>query len=235
MNTKHYLVVGAALIISMASNAARADGDPKRGAKVYGACAGCHSLEPNLHLTGPSLDGLWGKKAASVENFVRYSSALKEQGFLWDEVSLNAWFTDPKTFVPGTSMPFRGIDDAKVRSDLIAFLKIAMAPGGATTVVAQGLINAEMARGQAPEPLATAGPEDQVTGVRHCHNSFFVATADGKQRAFWEMNLRLKIDTSANGPRAGKPVLVPGGMQGDRASIVFSDLEEIGRLIEKKC
>ncbi len=38
---------------------------------------------PNLHLTGPSLDGLWGKKAASVTDFVRYSSALKEQGFLW--------------------------------------------------------------------------------------------------------------------------------------------------------
>ncbi len=235
MNAKLYLAVGVTLIISVASGAARADGDPKRGAKVYGACAGCHSLEPNLHLTGPSLDGLWGKKAASVENFVRYSSALKEQGFFWDEVSLNAWLTDPRAFVPGTSMPFRGIDDAKVRNDLIAFLKIAMAPGGVKTVVAQGLIDAEMARGQAPEPLATAGPEDQVTGVRHCHNSFFVATADGKQRAFWEMNLRLKIDSSANGPKSGKPVLVPGGMQGDRASIVFSDLEEIGRLVEKKC
>ncbi|MGH6714443.1 MAG: c-type cytochrome [Bradyrhizobium sp.] len=235
MNPKLYLAVGVALIISMASGAARADGDPKRGAKIYGACAACHSLEPNLHLTGPSLDGLWGKKAASVENFVRYSSALKEQGFLWDEVSLNAWLTEPKVFVPGTSMPFRGIADAKARSDLIAFLKIAMAPGGVKTVVAQGLINAEMARGQAPEPLAMAGPEDQVTGVRHCQNSFFVATADGKQRAFWEMNLRLKIDSSANGPKNGKPVLVPGGMQGDRASIVFSDSEEIGRLVEKKC
>ena len=235
MNTKLYLAVGVALVISVASGAARADGDPQRGAKIYGACAACHSLEPNLHLTGPSLDSLWGKKAASVENFVRYSNALKEQGFIWDEVSLNAWLTDPKAFVPGTSMSFRGIDDAKVRADLIAFLKVAMAPVGAITAVAQGLVNAEMARGQAPEPLATAGPEDQVTGVRHCHNSFFVATADGKQRAFWEMNLRLKIDSSANGPKSGKPVLVPGGMQGDRASIVFSDLEEIGRSIEKRC
>src|SRR5216684_680639 len=235
MNAKHYLVVSAALVISVAFTAARADGDPKHGAKIYGSCAACHSLEPNLHLTGPSLDGLWGKKAASAENFARYSSALKEQGFLWDEVSLNAWLTDPKAFVPGTYMTFRGIEDKKVRGDLIAFLKVAMAPGGATTAVAQGLINAEMARGQAPEPLATAGSEDQVTGVRHCHNSFFVATADGKQRAFWEMNLRLRIDSSANGPKRGKPMLVPGGMQGDRASIVFSDLEEIGRLVEKKC
>src|SRR5258708_38818487 len=116
-------------------------------------------------------------KVASVENFVRYSRARKEQGFLWDEVSLNAWFTDPKTFVPGTSRPFRGIDDAKVRSDLIAFLKIAMAPGGATTVIAQGLINAEIARGKPPEPLATAGPEDQMTEALPYHIPFFSAIA----------------------------------------------------------
>src|SRR5260370_7947044 len=119
MNAKHYLVVSAALVISVAFSAARADGDPKHGAKIYGGWGACHSGEPNVDLTGPRLDGLWGKKAASAENFVRYSSALKEQGFIWDEVSLNAWLTDPKAFVPGTSMPFRGIDDAKVRSDLI--------------------------------------------------------------------------------------------------------------------
>jgi len=235
MNTKAPLFFCAALLASVASYTAHADGDPKRGARIYGACAACHSLEPNLHLTGPSLDGLLGKKAASVKDFVRYSSALKEQGFLWDETSLNAWLTDPKVFVPGTYMTFRGIEDGKVRSDLIAFLKIAMMPGGAKTVVAQGLTDAETARGQAPEPLAAAAPEDQVTSLRFCHDTFFVTTADGKQRPFWEMNLRLKIDSSANGPKVGKPVLVHGGMQGDRASVVFSNLDEIGSLVEKKC
>ncbi|MFH1343410.1 MAG: hypothetical protein ABIL01_19705 [Pseudomonadota bacterium] len=235
MNARVYVFFSAMLFASIASHAAHADGDPKRGARVYGACVACHSLEPALNLTGPSLAGLWDKKAASVTDFVRYSSALKEQGFIWDETSLNAWLTEPNAFVPGTYMTFRGIDDPKVRGDLIAFLKIAMAPGGATAAVAQGLATAEMARGQAPEPLVTASAEDQVTGIRFCHDTFFVATADGKQRPFWEMNLRLKIDTTASGPTAGKPVLVGGGMQGDRASIVFSDLDEIGRLVEKKC
>ncbi len=235
MNPRVYFLLSAMLFIFVASHAAYADGDPKRGAKVYGVCAACHSLEPVLNLTGPSLAGLWGKKAASVTDFVRYSSALKEQVFVWDETSLNAWLTEPNAFVPGTYMTFRGIDDKQVRGDLVAFLKIAMAPGGGATVVAQGLATTEMTRGQAPEPLASAGPEDQVTSIRFCHDTFFVATADGKQRPFWEMNLRLKIDTSANGPRVGKPVLTPGGMQGDRASIVFSDLDEIGHLVEKKC
>lgn len=235
MSTKQCLAVGATFFIAVAFGPAHADGNPQRGAKIYGACAGCHSLEPNLHLTGPSLEGLWGKKAASVANFPRYSGALKDQALIWDEVSLNAWLADPKVFVPDTYMTFRGIDDEKVRGDLIAFLKIAMAPGGAKSAVAQGLINAEMARGQAPEPLASRGPDHQVTGIRHCQSTFFVATADGRQTPFWEMNLRLKIDSSSNGPKGGKPALVPGGMQGDRVSIVFSDIEEIGRLVERKC
>lgn len=234
MTMRSKFLLGAA-IASIALTAAHADGDPKRGAKAFGACVACHSLEPHLNLTGPSLAGLWGKKAGSVSDFVRYSSALKEQAFLWDDVSLNAWLKEPQAFVPGTSMPFRGIDDATVRSDLIAFLKIAMAPDGATSVVAQGLIDADMARGQAPEPLKTAGPEFQVTHIRHCHDSFFVDTADGRHRPFWEMNLRLKIDSSANGPNADTPILLRSGMQGDRASVVFSNLDEINRLVEKAC
>ncbi len=234
MTMRSRLLLGAAITL-LGLSAAYADGDPKRGAKAFGACVACHSLEPHLNLTGPSLAGLWGKKAGSVGDFVRYSKALKEQAFLWDEVSLNAWLKEPKAFVPGTSMPFRGIDDASVRGDLIAFLKIAMVPGGASSVVAQGLIDADMARGQAPEPLKAAGPEFQVTHIRHCHDSFFVDTADGRNRPFWEINLRLKIDSSANGPNAGTPILLGSGMQGDRASIVFSDLDEIDRLVEKAC
>src|SRR5229473_5853611 len=105
MKSKYALAISAALIASASLvRALAAEGNPQRGAMVYGACAACHSLELNLNLTGPSLAGLWGKKAASVANFPRYSSALKEQGFIWDDVSLNAWLTEPRAFVPGTYM-----------------------------------------------------------------------------------------------------------------------------------
>jgi cytochrome c len=228
-------LAAAVVLISGAFNLAHADGNPQRGAMVYGACAACHSLEPNLQLTGPSLAGLWGKKAASVSEFPRYSEALKKQDFVWDEVTLNAWLAKPTAFVPGTYMTFRGIGDDKARGDLVAFLKIALAPNGAKAVVAQRLIPADEARGQTPAALGTAGPEERVTSVQHCRNSFFVVTADGKAHAFWELNLRLKVDSSATGPKDGKPVLLPAGMQGDRGSLVFSDPTEIGRLIDKKC
>jgi len=235
MKTKPYLVTCAGVLASAVFNLAHADGNPQRGAMVYGACAACHSLEPNLTLTGPSLAGLWGKKAGSVASFPRYSNALKQKDFVWDEVSLYAWLTDPQAFVPGTYMTFRGIRDDKTRSDLIAFLRLALIPDGAKLVVAQRLIPADEARGQAPDALEAAGPEARVTSIRHCQSSFFVVTADGKERPFWELNLRIKVDSSATGPKGGHPVLIPAGGQGDRMSVVFSDPTEIGRVIEEKC
>ncbi len=237
MSTRRYLAITAAILVSAAFNPAHADGDPQLGARAYRACVACHSLEPGLHLTGPSLASLWGKKAASVTDFPRYSDALKGRDFVWDEVTLNAWLVNPSAFVRGTYMTFRGIGDDKARGDLIAFLRLALAPNGAKEVVAQGLIVAEAARGQAPEALEAAGPQERVTAVRHCKSkkTFFVLTADGKQRPFWELNLRLKVDSSSTGPKSGQPVLLPAGMLGDRASLVFSDPAEIGRLVETKC
>lgn len=234
MNTK-FLLAGAAVLIATTTASASANGDPKRGAMAYRACVACHSLEPGLHLTGPSLAGLWGKKSASITDYPRYSSALKSRDFVWDETSLNAWIAEPDAFVKGNTMTFRGIKEDKARADLIAFLRIALAPGGAKSVVAKKLIPEEMARGQAPEPLERAAPEDQVTAIRHCRNSFFVTTADGAERPFWEQNLRLKVDSGATGPKGGKPVLVRSGMQGDRASLVFSDPAQISAFVQNRC
>jgi cytochrome c len=77
-----FLVASTVVVLSAALSTAKADGDPTRGAAVYRACVACHSLEPQLNLTGPSLAGLWGKKVASVEDFPRYSKALKAQEFI---------------------------------------------------------------------------------------------------------------------------------------------------------
>ena len=225
----------AATLIMLVSGATGAEGDARRGAAVYRACASCHSLEPGLHLTGPSLAELWGKKAASVADFPRYSKALKSQEFLWDDTTLGAWLAGPDAFVKGNAMTFRGIKEDRPRADLIAFLQLALAPNGAKAVVEQRLIPAAMAKGQAPEPLAGAGPSEQVTGVRHCRNSYFVVTADGVERPFWEQNLRLKIDSGPTGPKGGKPVLVASGMQGDRASLVFSTPAQLSEFLQGKC
>ena len=176
-----------------------------------------------------------GQEGWIDRGFPRYSKALTAQEFVWDEVALYAWIADPDAFVKGTYMTFRGIKDDKARADLTAFLRVALGPDGARSVVARGLLPVQMARGQVPEQLDGAGLDQQVVSIRHCRNTFFVVTADGTERPIWETNLRLKVDSSRNGPKDGKPVLTQGGMQGDRASLVFSDAAQISAFIQSKC
>lgn len=90
---------------------------------------------------------------------------------------------------------------------------------------------------QAPElpKLQQAPAENQVKSMRYCRDSYFVSLGNGETRPYWEFNLRLKTDSSANGPSKGKPVLVGAGMRGDRASVVFSNPAEISQFIEQRC
>src|SRR5687767_9448212 len=116
----------AALLLLSAARLTHAQeaGDPRRGGEVYRACAGCHSLRPGVHLTGPSLAGMFGRKTGEAEGFGRYSEALRKAGLRWDQGTLNAWLADPQALVPGTLMQFRGIEHDQARSDLIAFLEL---------------------------------------------------------------------------------------------------------------
>lgn len=59
--------------------------------------------------------------------------------------------------------------------------------------------------------------------------------ANGEAHKFWERNLRLKTDTSSDGPDKNAPALIGAGMMGDRADIVFAEPDEISRFIVAKC
>lgn len=207
----------------------------KKGAPAYRICAACHSLQPGVHLSGPSLASIWGRKAASVAGYGRYTEALKKADIVWDEDTLNAWIANPRAMVPGTTMMFRGIEKDATRANLIAFLRQALSEGGAAKVVEDGLIPKDMAEGQIPESLREVGPDQQVAAIRHCGDAYYVTTAAGGEFPFWETNLRIKIDTSERGPGQGKPVLVPSGMAGDRVSVVFSSLAQLRASLDERC
>lgn len=83
--------------------------------------------------------------------------------------------------------------------------------------------------------LRTAGPGQQVRVIRICRDTYFVTTADGKTRPFWESNLRFKRDSSTLGPSAGTPVIVSTGMMGDRATVIFAKPDLISSFIKRKC
>jgi len=91
-----------------------------------------------------------------------------------------------------------------------------------------------MGGGRDPD-LKNLEPSRQVKSITHCHDTYRVTTADGKTRPFWERNLRFMTDTSGDGPRKDSPAIMPAGMLGDRASVIFASPDEISRTIEARC
>jgi cytochrome c len=202
-------------------------GNIANGAEVFRACAGCHSLEAGRNMAGPSLAGVVGRKAGSVSSFLRYSAALKGSGITWTAQTIDAWLTNPAVFIPGSAMPFRGLPDPRARADLIAFL------AGVSNKNPAAI--AQIDRVPQLPRLTEAPPGQRVTALRHCRDSYFVTTADGQTRPFWEFDLRFKTDTSDRGPNKKQPVLVGQGMSGDRAQIVFAEPGEISAFINNRC
>jgi len=223
--------------IAFLSPASAQLGDAARGQQDFRACAPCHSLEPDRNMTGPSLANLWGRKAGGLSSFERYSEALKASGIIWDDRSLDGWLTDPDQMVPDNEMPFNGIKDARARADLLAFLKEATRPGAPPQMAQHGGMGGMggMMGGGPDKNLRKLEPAIQVKAITYCHDTYRVTTADGKTRAFWERNLRFKTDASKDGPEKGAPAILPAGMMGDRASVVFAVPDEISKLIEQRC
>jgi cytochrome c len=232
------LVVIALATMASSTPVVAETGDAARGQRDFGVCAPCHSLEPDRNMTGPSLAGLWGRKAGSLPSFERYSDALKSSGIIWDDRSLDGWLTDPPRMVPDNEMPFNGIEDARDRADLLAFLKEATKPGAPQQTAQQGGMGGMggmMGGGGRAPNLKSLEPNMQVKAITYCHDTYRVTTADGKTRAFWERNLRLKTDSGREGPEKGAPAILPAGMMGDRADVIFAAPEEISKMIEPKC
>lgn len=181
-------------------------------------------------MTGPSLAGLWDRRAGSLTSFPRYSDALKSSNIVWNDKTLDDWIKDPQHLVPGNEMTFPGIKNDKQRAELLAFLKEATQAGHAPSQSAQG-----MKMGGGVSNLKKLEPEEQVQKITHCSDTYKVTTANGKTRAFWERNLRLKTDSSNDGPVKGAPALLPAGMMGDRADVIFASPDEISASIKDEC
>ncbi len=235
---KKWISMGALAAYVVAAGvptSSQAEGDAKKGAQLFRQCAACHSLEPDRHLTGPSLANVWGRKAGTVPGFGRYSEALKKANVTWDTQALDAWLKDPQAFVPGNQMTFPGIKNADAREHLIAYLNMAGAGTQPSDTRAQGGGMMGGMTGGSMTDLKGAGPNQQVKAIRYCGDAYFVTLENGQSFTFWEFNLRFKTDSSKDGPPAGKPALLRGGMMGDRGFVVFAGPGEISTFIKKQC
>lgn len=120
-----FRMMGLALGLLAFAAPAHAEGDAAKGEQVFKKCMACHSATDATNKVGPSLHGVVGRKAASVEGY-KYSPAMTkkaEEGLVWDEATLAEYLPKPMAFVPGTKMAFAGLAKPEDVENVIAYLK----------------------------------------------------------------------------------------------------------------
>ncbi len=90
---------------------------------MFRKCQSCHQVgEGAKNRAGPQLNGVFGRTAGGLDGF-RYSSAFEDAGIVWDHETLAAFLEDPKGYVSGTRMSFRGLNDPDDIDAVLAYIK----------------------------------------------------------------------------------------------------------------
>lgn len=112
------LVAGAAL-----AQMPLPEAKPPDGPKLFKQqCATCHTTNLTDPIRqGPSLFGIVGRRAGSVDGF-HYSAGFAKADFTWDDARLDAWITNPQQMIPGSDMAYRQAKP-EVRAVIIAYLR----------------------------------------------------------------------------------------------------------------
>jgi len=119
------LAITAATVL--AGGPAFAAGDAAKGAKVFNKCKACHDgAKGAKHKVGPTLFGIYGRKAGTIEGFNRYKG-LVGADWTWDEAALKEYLKDPIAYTKkrtgkNSVMTFKLTKDDEV-ADVIAYLQ----------------------------------------------------------------------------------------------------------------
>ncbi|MEC8673552.1 MAG: cytochrome c family protein [Pseudomonadota bacterium] len=111
--------MSAALVVTAPASA----GDIEAGEKVFKKCKACHYADREKHKTGPHLVSIMGRAAGGLEDYKKYSKAMKASGIVWDDTTLADYLRAPKKYVKGTKMAFVGLKKDADIENVIAYLK----------------------------------------------------------------------------------------------------------------
>lgn len=120
--SKIVIVAMAALSIAMGPNPAYAQAaNSSQGQKLFQQrCGACHQIATPRNGVGPSLQGVIGRKAGSVQEY-NYSPALKASDMTWNAETLETFLANPSAMVRGTRMT-QSFNSADERRTIIEFL-----------------------------------------------------------------------------------------------------------------
>jgi cytochrome c2 len=117
------LLIGCSL--SLAAAGAATAQDAANGEKIFKKCAACHVVNEAKNKVGPSLHGVFGRTAGTVEGF-KYSESMIQHGkdgLVWTAETISEYIADPKGYIPKNKMAFPGIKKPEERADVIAYLE----------------------------------------------------------------------------------------------------------------
>ncbi len=120
------IIVATLLALPFVAGTAQAEGDAKKGEKVFKKCKACHDVKKPKNKVGPYLTDIMGRKMASVEGYKYSKPALKhaeETGGTWTEEELFKYLADPSAYLGGRSKMTFKLKKEDQRHDVIAYLK----------------------------------------------------------------------------------------------------------------
>ena len=115
-------IFAVALGVALVSAGPTLAADIKAGEKVFKKCKACHYSDREKNKTGPHLVNLTGRTAGSLEDYKKYSKAMKASGIVWEEETLTQYLRAPKKYIKGTKMAFVGLKKDADIENVIAYL-----------------------------------------------------------------------------------------------------------------